>query len=326
MRIWSLLLCLCSASLFIGAAFPGKADGPGHEAERIFQRAKAEDFKGDEYCAACHEDKVANFAGSPHAACMSSDKLPLGKRGCEGCHGAGGVHQDENNPEVVSFRSMTPKESSAACLRCHESTMSASHWKNSAHAKADLACVTCHKIHPDSEPQWADSSFKRGKADDLKKPLFTAAAATKSLLMADEPTLCGQCHTSEIAQFRMNSHHPVPEGQVVCSDCHTVHPSKESKSRFNGVNDKCVTCHTEYAGPFVYQHDPVAGNSGDGCLECHKAHGSANPRLLNTFSRGLCAQCHTEKLSTHHPGQSCWNTGCHVAPHGSNTDPYFLKP
>ena len=160
MRIWSLLLCVVSASLFVGAAFPGKATGPGQEAARIFKRAKAEDFKGDEYCAACHEDKVANFAGSPHAACMSSDKLPPDKRGCEGCHGAGGVHQAENDPEVVSFRSMSPKESSAACLRCHASTMTESHWKNSPHSKADLACVTCHKIHPDSEPQWADVSFK----------------------------------------------------------------------------------------------------------------------------------------------------------------------
>lgn len=112
---------------------------------------------------------------------------------------------------------------------------------------------------------------------------------------------------------------------MVCSDCHVPHPTKDSKVRKDAVKGQCVTCHTEMAGPFVFQHDPVTGHSGDGCQECHKPHGSSNPKMLNSNTRGLCAQCHTEKLGRHYPGQSCWNAGCHVAPHGSNTDPRFLK-
>ena len=86
----------------------------------------------------------------------------------------------------------------------------------------------------------------------------------------------------------------------------------------------CVTCHGNVAGPFVYEHDPVVGLTGEGCMECHRPHGSNNPKLLTTFSRGACAQCHTDKANNHFPGRTCWQSGCHVAIHGSNTDPFLL--
>lgn len=167
--------------------------------------------------------------------------------------------------------------------------------------------------------------IKKGNAKDAKSPLFVAKVDPKSMLRADEATLCGSCHGPVLGEFRHTSHHPVPEGSMVCSDCHVPHPTKDSKVRKDAVKGQCVTCHTEMAGPFVFQHDPVTGHSGDGCQECHKPHGSSNPKMLNSNTRGLCAQCHTEKLGRHYPGQSCWNAGCHVAPHGSNTDPRFLK-
>ena len=113
---------------------------------------------------------------------------------------------------------------------------------------------------------------------------------------------------------------------MLCSDCHNAHPTKNDKLRQTATKDACVSCHSEFAGPFVHEHDPVAGFTGKGCAECHKPHGSHNPKMLNSFSRGLCAQCHTDKLSTHYPGRTCWTAGCHVASHGSNTDGRFLQP
>lgn len=290
------------------------------QADKLFARAKDDDYTGSVACAECHEGKFNHFNESPHAMFMSDEKLPLSKRGCEGCHGPGKIHQSEDNPENISFRKMSPKEASAACLRCHEKTMTTSHWKRTEHAQADVSCVSCHQIHTDSDPDLP--GLRKGQ--DPRSFAFTGKVNPKAMLRADEATLCGSCHPSATGDFRSANHHPIPEGSMACSDCHNAHPSKAQKAKVGQVKGSCVTCHTEKAGPFVFEHDPVAGIGSDGCQECHRPHGSNNPAMLNSVTRGLCAQCHTEKLSSHYPGKNCWNSGCHVATHGSNTDSKFL--
>ena len=319
-------------SLILGVAllsfgFTGSAQSKGNsQADKLFARAKADDYMGSEGCADCHDGIAKNFPKSPHSPMVSDSKLPLDKRGCEGCHGPGNIHQADENAEVISFRKMSPKESSAACLRCHAQTLSANHWQKTEHARADLSCVSCHQIHTDTDPALEAHAIKRGKTKDPRSVMFVAKVDKKAMLKADEATLCGQCHASTLGEFRGMNHHPVPEGRLVCSDCHSVHASKDSKIKQDSIKGKCVTCHTEKAGPFVYEHDPVAGFTGNGCQECHRPHGSNNPQMLNSVTRGLCAQCHTDKLAQHYPGQTCWTAGCHVASHGSNTDPRFLNP
>jgi predicted CXXCH cytochrome family protein len=314
------------ASLIFGSAgLVQKRQSPSF-ADKLFARATEDDFMGNEACASCHAEKTENFKDSLHAAFVADPKLPLNERGCEGCHGPGGIHQADEDAQVIAFRKMSPKESAVACLRCHEKTLPETHWKGTAHAKADLSCVSCHQIHSDSEPINHQNSLKKGKASDPRKPVFVARVNTKAMLGADEATLCGQCHAPELMQFKLSSHHPIPEGRMACSDCHSVHPSKSSKGRVQGLKEKCTSCHGEVEGPWVYEHDPVGGHSGEGCVECHKPHGSQNPKMLNSFSRGLCAQCHTDKLSTHYPGRTCWTAGCHAAPHGSNSSPNLLSP
>lgn len=325
-RYHSIILILGIAALLYGVVHAEQAKSGGtSQAAKLFARAKADDFMGDSYCVDCHKGISQNFVQSPHSALMADSSLPADKKGCEGCHGPGGIHQADENAEVIAFRTMSPKESAAACMRCHAQTLSEAHWKKTAHAKEDMSCVSCHQIHPDS-PQDLPGGLNKGNSSDPKKAVFTARVEARSMLKADEATLCGQCHGAEVAQFRLTSHHPIPEGRMQCSDCHNAHPTKNSKVSKGADRDKCVTCHSEMRGPFVYEHDPVAGHTGAGCAECHKPHGSANPKMLNSFSRGLCAQCHTEKLSRHYPGQTCWNSGCHVAPHGSNTNPNLLNP
>ncbi|MFN8221151.1 MAG: cytochrome c3 family protein [Fimbriimonadales bacterium] len=313
------------ATVLFGVESIGQNNGGRSQADKLFARATPDDYMGDEGCASCHAEKAAAFKASPHAALVADPSRPLGKKGCEGCHGPGGIHRAEENAENINFRTMSPKESAAACLRCHGSTLSETHWKRSAHSRADLSCVSCHQIHPDSDPNWEPGVVKKGDSANPKKALFVARVEPKDMLKADEPTLCGQCHGAAVAQFRLASHHPVPEGRLACSDCHNAHPNKNEKVNRPGTKDACVTCHAEVAGPFVFEHDPVAGHSSAGCAECHKAHGSANKDLMNSSSRGLCAQCHTEKLATHYPGRTCWQAGCHVAPHGSNTSSRFLS-
>ena len=326
MRIHLILLTIGIAALFYGAfAVERVADGPS-QAAKLFAKAAPDDFIGDTACAECHESKVANFKQSPHAMFVSDSKLPADKKGCEGCHGPGKLHIKEEGAENIAYTKMTPKESSAACLRCHSQNLSETHWKRTAHARANVACVSCHQIHPDSAPAPEAGTVNHGMAQDTKTGVFMAQREKAVMLKATETKLCGQCHAPQVAQFRLASHHPVPEGQLACSSCHNAHPSKNSKARVSTEKDACITCHREVAGPFAFEHDPVANHTGTGCMECHRPHGSNNPSLLNSFSRGVCASCHTEKLATHYPGRTCWTAGCHVAPHGSNTNEKFLEP
>ena len=337
MKIQAIVLSLGIAGLVFGAVQSGKSpqatakqvkpDAAITQINQKFVEAKPEDYIGDAACVECHTTKSHRFNESPHFAPMTDSKLPLSQRGCEGCHGPGKAHQDNPDVEVISFGKLSPKDSSAACLRCHGQTMDNSHWKHTDHAKANLSCVTCHQVHPDTDLTLETGAPNHGKAQSPISIVHIAKQPEKQLMLkADEVTLCGQCHQPELAKFRLNFHHPVPEGQLVCSDCHSVHPSKASQVRQSPFKSKCVTCHADKAGPFVYEHDPVAGFGGSGCDECHSPHGSQNPAMLLFRTRGLCAQCHSDKLATHHPGQTCWSAGCHVAPHGSNTDARFLRP
>lgn len=332
MRLGTVVLGLGVVALLVGA--PPKADKPAdkpappkeskHDAGfplSLFAKAKADDFIGTAGCEGCHADKVANFRMSGHATYVSDPKLPADKQGCEACHGPGMLHTAEDNPQVIAYSKVSPKEASAACLRCHEKTMTPAHWRRTGHAQADVTCTACHQIHTDS-----NVDAKPEAPTQSISPVYVATARPKKLLKADELTLCGKCHRSEVVGFKLNSHHPVPEGRMVCSDCHDLHPNSDAKKKVTAFKDMCVTCHAEKAGPFVYEHDPVAGWTGDGCVECHKPHGSQNPDLLKAFSRGLCVQCHTDKGSSHHPGRTCWSAGCHVASHGSNSDSRFLTP
>jgi DmsE family decaheme c-type cytochrome len=102
------------------------------------------------------------------------------------------------------------------------------------------------------------------------------------------------------------------------------------------VNEKCLACHTEKRGPFLWEHAPVR----ESCLNCHDAHGSNHDKLLVAKQPYLCQRCH---LNTRHPGtlydarntvaavsvsnraveHSCRN--CHQNVHGGNapSGPYL---
>lgn len=312
------LAAAASLSLLTGAVYQG-AKQPKSLPLNLFAQAKHEDFLGEKKCAECHDDVVAKFPKSAHAMYMHVPGASIDKQGCEACHGPGAFHTREENSQIISYTKISPKEVSDACLRCHGDVMKKSHWRSEAHARANVSCVSCHQIHPKEQ-----ANPNAGDRGLVKKQVFAAVKESNPLLKADEPTLCNECHKTEVSQFRQNSHHPVPEGRLICSDCHSIHPSNSDRTKVATTKEKCVSCHGDIAGPFAFEHDPVAGWTGGGCAECHRAHGSHNPTLLKSFSRGLCAQCHTEKLTSHHPGQSCWNAGCHVAIHGSNTSPLFL--
>jgi predicted CXXCH cytochrome family protein len=323
MQIGRLVLAATAlCSLMAGVLVPGQKK-PGSLPIQLFSQAKPSDFVGDAKCAACHADTAKTFPESPHAIYVHNASLAIDKQGCESCHGPALVHTDEQDPgkQIIAYSKISPKEVIDACLRCHQDLMKRPHFQSESHARAGIACTSCHQIHP----KRFDPNPIKGDQGVVQKQVFAATKDSNPLLKADEATLCNTCHQPEVNDFRRNSHHPIPEGRMNCSDCHSIHPTNADKLKKSSLKDRCVTCHQDVAGPFAFEHDPVAGFTGGGCKECHNPHGTNNPKMLTSFSRGLCIQCHTDKGgSNHFAGQTCWTSGCHVAVHGSNHDPRLL--
>jgi DmsE family decaheme c-type cytochrome len=151
-----------------------------------------------------------------------------------------------------------------------------------------------------------------------------------SLLKQSEPALCFTCHGTVQAEFALPIHHRVPENLMKCTDCHNAHGTMNLASLNKPNYETCVKCHVEKRGPYVYEH-PAA--KVEGCVSCHNPHGSTNRMLLvRREGRQLCLQCHNgfhgqaavphSRLGFQTSGEC---TRCHVAVHGSNSDPTLLR-
>jgi DmsE family decaheme c-type cytochrome len=296
---------LCAQAVAAGAP-KGEA---GSKPAAVETKASAPgDFVGAEVCATCHEEVAKGFASNPHSKLAEAH----GKSGitCEGCHGAGKAHVEGGGDKTKIFNpaEATAKEVDQKCLGCHQGKHA--NFERSAHGENNVSCIGCHSVH--------------------------ASGANESLLKAPQPSLCYQCHTDVKPQFSMPFHHKVNEGLVQCTDCHDPHGSFEKKGLKSAAQQDavCVKCHTEAAGPFVYEHAVV---KTEGCTACHSPHGGPNPRLLNRANvNTICLQCHSPSTNftsftpagpAHNQAaqyQSCLI--CHTAIHGSNVSSVFFNP
>jgi DmsE family decaheme c-type cytochrome len=298
------LTFILGASAFCAIALAAPATGakPAGQAKDA-----PSDFVGSETCATCHEEVAKGFSSNPHSRLA----LAHGKNGvtCENCHGAGKAHVDGggDTTKILDFTKATAKEVDAKCLGCHQGQHA--NFGRSGHGEANVSCVSCHSLH--------------------------AGEDKEHLLKVSQPTLCFQCHTDIKPQFSMPFHHKVEEGLIQCSDCHDPHGTfgKNGLKSASQQDAVCTKCHTETAGPFVYEHDVV---KTEGCTSCHSPHGSPNPRLLNRANvNTLCLQCHSPSPNyttglpigpAHNQNQqyqSC--TICHTSIHGSNTSAIFFN-
>jgi DmsE family decaheme c-type cytochrome len=303
----------------------------------------ADQYVGSTACAECHTNESAHYTLTAHRK-TDFDGARVNERGCEACHGpakqhldfylraqnlmkegkeaeANALYADEAKARAAKMRSfaeLTPAESSAVCLKCHEGTQGRSeerfNYRRSEHFKHGVSCQECHSSH----------SPKR----------------TEFLLRAPEPNMCYQCHAEQKASFTKPFHHKVPEGGMKCSDCHNHHGGFAQKSLRNSVtgDSTCLKCHADKQGPFVYEHAPV---KVEGCQACHTPHGSTYPKLLTRPEvRLMCIECHSNTPGIPDtdgtgigPGTPSFHditnpryancTTCHVEIHGSNKDPFF---
>ncbi len=307
------MFLLAGALLLPGAAFaqeettppPGSA-APGNAT-----------YVGAQKCQKCHEEIWEPFQHNPHYQAQVDHHEGGTTVGCESCHGPGSLHVeadgDEDDPRFKTlrvFKRMKPADQAATCRACHM-TGAQFHWDQSAHARNDVACQSCHSIH--------SAKSQGGKA----------------LIAAGRPTeLCLTCHRDKRGELQRSAHMPIREGLMECSSCHNPHGSPGPHMiQATSNNELCTSCHMDKRGPMLWEHPPVREN----CVNCHMPHGSNNDKVLASKRPFLCQRCH---IASRHPSdlydrpdllsnrlinRSC--TNCHTQIHGSNhpSGKFFLR-
>jgi DmsE family decaheme c-type cytochrome len=226
-------------------------------------------YAGSEICATCHEDLAKAFVNNPHYAAESDKKRGWEGRVCESCHGPAQKHTESGSAEDIRNPSkVAAAATSKICLTCHLGQPTLAGHLQSSHAKNQIACTACHKIH----------------ANGPYGLVVRTAEAVNSQ--------CGTCHLGVVAQFQKPYHHRVPEEAMSCVDCHNPHGSiRPAMTRSFAANEPgCLNCHGDKRGPFTFEHAPLRY---EGCGACHDPHGSANPRMLTRpVVQQVCLECH----------------------------------
>lgn len=269
-------------------------------------------LKGDAKCTSCHDESDAPELlriGKTKHGTLADGRTPT----CTSCHGESKAHADYSGsarpiPDVnFGKKSKAPVAAqNEACLSCHQQDSARHLWAGSIHESRDVACTSCHTVHNGHD-----------KVRDKKT----------------QPEVCYSCHKEQRVKANKPSHHPVVEGKMTCSDCHSAHGSAGPKlMKRDSVVETCYTCHMEKRGPFVHEHQPVT----EDCAICHEVHGTTAESMLKTRQPFLCQTCHTPhgafppavatrgapaqpgwwNGSTIAQGRGCLN--CHTQIHGSN--------
>jgi DmsE family decaheme c-type cytochrome len=272
-------------------------------------------YAGSTVCGACHEDISNAFAKSPHHVVDTGTKKGWDGRACESCHGPGQKHAEAADPTLIrNPANLAAAATDKICLTCHLNQPTQIGHLESSHAKNQIACTACHKVHSTDQP------LVVRRADTTNK-------------------LCASCHLNEWAQFQRPFHHRLPEEAMSCVDCHNPHGSIRPPmlQSFAANEPGCFKCHGDKRGPFTFEHAPVRF---EGCQACHEPHGSANPRMLiRAEVRFVCLECHAnlpnspvKVMGVVPPSfhdlrspvfQNC--TVCHQKIHGSHVDRNLLK-
>ena len=261
-------------------------------------------------CLGCHTGQDSTLAGGVHWTGDAHDGAAA-IVACTDCHAGDPKHWEEDpvaNPMTNPSKVGATAEAHI-CAACHQNAHQQNMLEKNVHAANDVSCSGCHLVHRSKHA---------------------------SLLKAPEKSLCLDCHGRAAGQFARPYRHPVAEGVVRCSECHTNIDRTARVLSYNRSNEACAKCHTEFAGPFPYEHQATLDHSTDegGCLSCHDPHGSSFPRMVKQpyapphFQ--LCSQCHSvprHNSNTVHgttfAGVPC--NDCHTDIHGSYDNRLFVN-
>ena len=250
---------------------------------------------------------------------METDKQRgFAGQACESCHGPAQKHTESASADDIK----QPAKLAAAaadkiCLGCHLNQPTHVGRLTSSHAKNQVSCVTCHKIHADGPMGLVPHGTPADQHPMRRLPLECDGAVSE----AEPPS--------------------VPENAMSCVDCHNPHGSTRTAvlQAFGANEPGCLNCHGDKRGPFAFEHEPVRFES---CATCHEPHGSTNPRMLTRqevaagVSRMPCQSARVRircawrewfRPAFHDLRSPVYRncTVCHQAIHGSHIDRNLLK-
>lgn len=274
--------------------------------------------EGTKGCLSCHDyapdAPVHPLAQTPHGN-MADIANPLGKRGCESCHGPSAEHAEQ--PTLVAPGisygprwSATVEDQAAPCVDCHADS-AAKHWPGSLHEQENLTCVSCHKAH---------------------------VVKDRVLVAGSQAEVCLVCHKAQ--QHGMHAIKEKLADNPPCSSCHDPHASPSPTiAMLQNRSKGCAHCHDlaqmsqqPGASPTAVSYHKVMTQPGRTCIDCHKgvAHVSAagvapvvaqaaSSKDVILFSPG---QADAEWVVTRHPGAQSLRQGrdCHQCHQGDERE------
>jgi predicted CXXCH cytochrome family protein len=208
-------------------------------------------------CASCHDPH-----GSANERMLLASGLhrPFAEGSCNGCH---------RKPfgERVRLRARGER----LCTACHGDPAEAAAGGGSVHAalkgkKGVAGCLSCHQPH-------MSDAF--------------------SLLDADGPALCADCHAGVVeASTAESGHYPAGDD---CSNCHAPHAAESPHLLTAPAQELCAGCHEPTDEELAAAHlgaDPAEL----ACLDCHTPHGSGHDSLMADHLHDAvlmgCDTCH----------------------------------
>jgi len=191
------------------------------------------------------------------------------------------------------------------CLDCHEAEVPAmvADWQSSLHADNGVSCYNCHVVEADS-------------------PMGTMHQDTGlKVSVLVPPTVCGQCHASQVEEFNKSGHFRAYRQQIPKDSLHALTSIHEGRQHpeFGGAPNEtgCIQCHgTEIKldengrpTPETWPNSGVGNVYPDGstgsCGVCHTRHSFSNEEARKPYA---CASCH---LGPDHPNIEIYENSKH---------------
>ncbi len=209
-------------------------------------------YIGSQACFACHSDQERGWPKNPHH---------LAEKGCEACHGQGGLHQESmDKKDIINPAKADPIKICGAC-HLEKGKLEPQSWTEGAHAKAGFTCLDCHALHKTGNP--------------------------KLLAGKKVNELCYACHSDKEEIFRKGRH---GRQGLQCTACHSPHGTKYDKMLKSEGNEVCQACHEREPHHFIADKQNKKMRRLP-CTGCHQPHSSAKQYLI--YKKGeLCVHCH----------------------------------
>jgi len=181
----------------------------------------------------------------------------------------------------------------STCLKCHGNEAAVTPILQTPHAvrgdkRTPFAQDGCESCHGDSSKHVASRA----------NPPAIVFKGKNISPVAQRNEACLTCHTSTARMNWQGSAHEVND--KACTDCHTLHASKDPILVRATQSEKCFTCHVRQRNESLkFSHHPMREGKVI-CSDCHNPHGGSNePRLMKERMQFLCSSCHSGTGNSH---------------------------